>query len=230
MTSSGRIPLPLEGYWTPNTSPSPCRKRSFFKSKFPDFLFRQIVLCPLNHLLQCLGITRSALFNDLPYTISLPGTGTTIGEIIDRLITSLSAAPSSSANSLVQFLYEIDPYDLESLQRGVRVYSSSYRYYEYDTTMTKIPIADHAIQPSGGAISQLAWKLSKMKHTGIVNISQRCQVQSERVINSLLIITQFELQRKHKYVGNYPCDDKIGGKRKIRRRQLFMKEEGMVVV
>jgi hypothetical protein len=139
------------------------------------------VLCPLEQLLNCLGIKERELFSDPLYTTPLPGTGTTIGEILSQLISGIqshSAIPPQSLslnNTLVQFLRLLDPYDQESLQRGVRVYSSSYRYYEYNSSMTRIPLVD-SVLPTGGAISQLAWRLSKMKHEGIFNVSSRCQV------------------------------------------------------
>jgi hypothetical protein len=161
--------------------------------------------------LQCLGITQSALSTDLPYTTPLPGTGTTVGEIINRILSSAAPSSPSSNNPLVQFLYHLDPYDLESLQRGVRVYSSSYRYYEYDTAMTKIPIADKAILPSGGAINQLAWKLSKIKRTGIVNVSQRCQVSA---LLSLLSLSRVS------WTGGVEEKAQVCGELSLRRQTL----------
>ena len=157
--------------------------------------------------MKCLSITKQTLFTSLPYTIQLPGTGITVGEIIDQIIknktidiTSLTSIQSTtitntsrieieeskfeqhnsndmSNNALIQFLYRIDGKDIESLQRGVHIYSSAYRYYEYNSTIRNNPLTE-SILPNGGAIHQLAWRLSKIKEEGILKISQQCQVIS----------------------------------------------------
>lgn len=160
-----------------NTFPLPCHKR-FLLSLDPSLICRKIVLCSLEQLLKCLGVTVEDLSTKYPYIIPLPGTGTTVGEIISQMVSASNRLPTGAVvqnNTLVQFLHHIDSYDLECLQRGVHVYSSSYRYYEYNTSLVRIPLVD-SVLPTGGAIGQLAWRLSKMKHEGILNVSSRCQV------------------------------------------------------
>lgn len=138
--------------------------------------------------MKCLSITKETLYNVEPYTQRLPGTGTTIGEIIDRIINIHNSSSSSSisisknttideisSNAFIQFLNQIDPYDIQSLQRGVQTYSSAYRFYEYNTSMINIPLIESII-PNGGAIHHLSWKLSQIKNEGILNIYQYCRV------------------------------------------------------
>jgi hypothetical protein len=145
----------------------------------------------MEQLLKCLDVTERELFTKPPYTTPLPGTGTTVGEILNEMISAFHSLPPGTIfqnNTLVQFLHHIDPYDLECLQRGVRVYSSSYRYYEHNSSLVRIPLVD-SVFPTGGAIGQLAWRLSKMKHEGILNVSSRCQVSCRH--SSLLFNLNF---------------------------------------
>lgn len=163
-----------------------------------------MALCTIYNILSCLSITKDNLYNSEPFITPLPGTGITIGEIIDRIIhnqisnsaISIKIYPFNQTNNypkeytenaLINFLYQIDISDIHSLQRSVQTYSSAYRYYEYNSSMINNPLIDSII-PNGGAIHQLAWKLSKMKDEGIVNISLNCTVSLLFFINLYFII------------------------------------------
>ncbi len=111
--------------------------------------------------------------NQQPYISPLPGTGTTLGEIILRMLRLYS--PSEIVNPLVKFLTEIDPFDVAALQKGVKTYSSHYRYYLENYAMERIPTGDNLL-PNGGAIEEMAWKLSQIKRVGILDIGRRCRV------------------------------------------------------
>lgn len=166
---------------------------------FSIALPQKMVLCSISTLLSCLNITISSLLYEAPYTNPLPGTGTTVGEILLRILRLHT--PTESVNPLVKFLTEIDPFDVSALQGGVKRYSSHYRYYRETYSMERIPTGDGLI-PTGGAIEEMVWKLSEMKKEGIIEIGRRCRE---------------ELGRYHRYVGNYPCDDKVDIKQKMRR-------------
>jgi len=176
---------------------------------------QKIVLCTTADLLSCLGVSEGDI-HEHPYSNRLPGTGTTVGQIVleisrDAVAASDSAGymdqaptPNTTAvNALVEFLRRIPITDVTALQRGVKTFSSAFRYYQYNSSITHIPISHH-MYPDGGAISHMAWRLSKLKRDGIATVGTQCQEE--------------RLRKGHEYIGNYPCEVKGNNKKQNKTR------------
>jgi hypothetical protein len=102
-----------------------------------------------------------------------------------------------TTNALVALLRLVPPQDVASLQESVRQAAPSYQYYAHNASHMGNPLVSR-VQPRGGAIALMAQQLSALKRRGVLAIGQQCR--AERAL-------------KHKYVGNYPCDE-AGGQQK----------------
>ena len=95
-------------------------------------------------------------------------------------------------NTLIRFLLKIPKVDIKLLQNNVKSISGLYRFYQYNASMANgvIPLAHH-VPPDGDASRMLANSLDNIKRAGIQNIATGCVE---------------EKSRKHRYIGDYPCE------------------------
>lgn len=135
----------------------------------------QVVLCQVGNMHYCVGnLTTEKVRNDPVLSATLPSTGTTVGELLMQIQQSVGL--NSDNNALLEFLSLISAADIKALQRGVKTFSAAYRYYKYNTNMTDLPLASYYF-PDGGAISHMAWRLSKLKKEGVSKVGEACQVR-----------------------------------------------------
>jgi hypothetical protein len=128
----------------------------------------------------CIGdLTPKMLRSDPVLSVALPASGRTVGEIIQEMkLHTNSAADSNSTrggSALLEFLSRVPADDAKALQRGVKRWSKNFRFYQYNASITALPLATHTF-PDGGAMVQMAARLSRLKRDGVVKIGQACQV------------------------------------------------------
>ena len=96
-------------------------------------------------------------------------------------------------NPLIRLLLKISATDIRKLRDQGLNMSYYYRFYEFNTTLTRssLPLTASHTFPSGGAIQQLDYFLSNRKKIGVVDVMKKCEAEKSSI--------------KHKYIGNYPC-------------------------
>lgn len=96
-------------------------------------------------------------------------------------------------NPLIRLLLKISAADIRSLRDQALNVSNYYRFYEFNSTLTRssLPLTASHTFPSGGAIEVLDKFLNDKKAKGVVNIMKKCEAEKSSI--------------KHKYIGNYPC-------------------------
>lgn len=111
-------------------------------------------------------------------------------------------------NPLIRLLLKISKQDIRSLREQAWNISSQYRFYDFNTTLSRSspPLTASHTFPTGGAAQQVDRFLTHRKQQGITTLSQRCEDEKTKI--------------KHKYVGNYPCQ-----KNRRLRRQLDASED-----
>lgn len=120
------------------------------------------------------NLSEQGIQSDPVLSASLPSSGVTVGSLL--LAAKGAAGNHTHENALLEALSRVSDTDIAALQRGVRINSAAYRFYEYNTSLDTIPLASHYF-PDGGAMRHMAARLSKLKREGVREVGESCQVR-----------------------------------------------------
>lgn len=152
----------------------------------------------------------------------LPSSGLSLLSLLKQLVTNATNTININnkqpvINTLIQLLQLIPKEDIAVLQRNALEASRHYLYYTHNTSIAvkAPPLTALSTFPSGGAIHYLEAFLNRRKEEGVMTAALKCQVSHISLLlflfctynDFIMILLQIEIkERKHKYIGNYPCE------------------------